>query len=347
MKTIIKLTAATVCILALAACGGGGGGNDGNGNTTGNGTGGSNTTAYSYTVTANVYGSTIDPQLQQSVGAGVTTYGSVYLYDSDLTPYNSRNASALVSSGSMAAFDLWSHYAGYAPSIGDNSTCNGGSWRNNYPFYTYTTGPVTADCTVSFVFKETTYNVVISVGTGGTVAWSMSEPSSPGSLAGNTQQTIVVSAGGRPHITVTPDKGYTVSSVNGNYCRATNSNYAPPPTALYIMDSISNDCVVKVNFAPSSPSSPSSPTSPTSPTYTVTPVRTGTYGGTYLSITPSTPVSVQQGKSATFTVKLGGAAPSISGTCGGTMTYQPPNIIYTTSPITSDCTVVFQDNTRI
>jgi hypothetical protein len=69
-------------------------------------------------------------------------------------------------------------------------------------------------------------------------------------------------------------------------------------------------------------------------TYTVTPSVSGS-GGT---ISPATPVSVQSGATAAFTLTptSGYAVASVTGTCGGTLSGNT----YTTKAISADCTVV-------
>ncbi len=67
-------------------------------------------------------------------------------------------------------------------------------------------------------------------------------------------------------------------------------------------------------------------------THTVTP-SAGANG----SISPSTPQTVTDGSTTQFTVTPNsGYAPSVAGTCGGTLN----GTVYTTNPITSDCTVI-------
>jgi hypothetical protein len=69
-------------------------------------------------------------------------------------------------------------------------------------------------------------------------------------------------------------------------------------------------------------------------TYTVTPSVSGS-GGT---INPATPVSVQSGTTASFTLTpaAGYTVASVGGTCGGTLNGNT----YTTKAVTADCTVV-------
>ncbi|MCB1921547.1 MAG: hypothetical protein KDJ28_16450, partial [Candidatus Competibacteraceae bacterium] len=66
---------------------------------------------------------------------------------------------------------------------------------------TYTTGPITANCTVAANFVAQTYTVTATAGTGGTI--------SPGSALVSYNQTTA--------FTVTPNTGYTasVSGCNG------------------------------------------------------------------------------------------------------------------------------------
>ena len=124
MNTIIKLTAAVICGLALTACGGGGG-DDGGGNTGGNGsgggTGGGGTgSPTTYTVTPSVSG----------------TGGTI-----------SPSTAVTVQSGAATSFQVTAN-AGYTVSV--SGTC-GGTLSGT----TYTTKAITASCTVVVAFTQT------------------------------------------------------------------------------------------------------------------------------------------------------------------------------------------------
>jgi hypothetical protein len=188
MNTLIKLTAAVICGLALTACGGGGG-DDGGGNSTGggntgngsdgngggSGSGGQTQTAYTVTPSTSGTGGAISPATPVSVQPGAVTSFT-------LTP----------NSGYTVA------------SVG--GTCGGTRIGN-----TYTTKAVTADCTVVAAFSGgTAYTVTPSVsGSGGTIS-----PVTP----------VSVQSGATAVFTLTPNSGYSVSAVGGTCGGALNGN---------------------------------------------------------------------------------------------------------------------------
>jgi len=147
---------------------------------------------------------------------------------------------------------------------------------------TYTTGSITANCTVSasFAASSVSYTVTPAAGTGGTI--------SPA-----TAQTVT--SGSKTSFTVTPKSGYKIASVTG--CAGTLSG------STYTTGSITANCTVSATFAASSV------------TYTVTP-SAGT-GGT---ISPATAQTVSSGNKASFTVtpKSGYEIASVTG-CAGTL----------------------------
>src|SRR5690606_37715528 len=75
-------------------------------------------------------------------------------------------------------------------------------------------------------------------------------------------------------------------------------------------------------------------TAPPPPTHTVTP-SVGSLSGT---ISPSTPQTVDDGDTATFTLAAdaGYEIDGVGGTCGGTLT----GSTYVTDAVTADCTVI-------
>jgi YD repeat-containing protein len=90
---------------------------------------------------------------------------------------------------------------------------------------TYTTGPITSDCTVTASFAVNTFTVTPSAGANGTIT-----PSTPQTV--NYNDTV--------QFTVTPDTGYSIASVTG--CNGTlvgNTYTAGPITA---------DCTVIATF---------------------------------------------------------------------------------------------------
>jgi hypothetical protein len=90
---------------------------------------------------------------------------------------------------------------------------------------TYTTGPVTEDCTMTAVFAVNTYTVTAAAGEGGSV--------SPSSQA--------VSHGSSAHVTIAPGEGYHIESVSG--CGGSLSD------SSYTTGAITADCTVTAEFA--------------------------------------------------------------------------------------------------
>ena len=130
-----------------------------------------------------------------------------------------------------------------------------------------------------------------------------------GTISPSTPQTVEYNS--TTSFTVTPDPGYQIESVTGCGGTLTGDTYTTGP--------ITADCTVTASFAESSI------------TYTVTP-SVGSNG----TITPSTPQTVNHNATTSFTVTpdTGYSIASVTG-CGGTLTGN----IYTTGPITADCTV--------
>ncbi|MEW5800471.1 MAG: chitobiase/beta-hexosaminidase C-terminal domain-containing protein [bacterium] len=114
---------------------------------------------------------------------------------------------------------------------------------------TYTTGPITADCSVSAIFAIDTYTVTPSAGAGGSIS-----PSTP--------QTV--NHGSATSFTVTPDAGYHIVSVTGCGGTLSGNTYTTGP--------ITADCSVSAIFAID--------------TYTVTPSAGA--GGSISPSTPQT-----------------------------------------------------------
>ncbi len=191
-----------------------------------------------------------------------------------------------VTDGSTVAFTVTpdTHYG-----IASVTGC-GGSLSGN----TYTTAPITADCTVSATFELSTHVVTPSAG-------------SNGAIAPDTPQTV--DDGDTIQFTLTPDAHYAIDGVSG--CGGTLDG------DTYTTGAITSDCTVTATFAII--------------THTVTPSAGS--GGT---IAPSTPQTVDDGATTTFTVT---ATPpyqvgTVSG-CGGSL----DGDTYTTGAVTADCTV--------
>jgi hypothetical protein len=204
------------------------------------------------------------------------------------------SGNAAVPAGTVKTYTIVPSSEEYTPSV--NSTC-GGALSGN----TYTTNPITADCTVtaSFVSKPT-YTVTTSAGSGGTIIPSGSFEMIPGASR---------------WLYIYPDTGYTVSSIGGTCDGSTYSS-----GTSYLIGPITADCTVTVKFAPQ-----------TTTTYTVT-ASAGANG----SISPSGAVAVNSGATKAFTVtpNMGYKISSVSG-CNGTLS----GSTYTTGAITGDCTV--------
>ncbi|WP_127022421.1 InlB B-repeat-containing protein [Rheinheimera mangrovi] len=104
---------------------------------------------------------------------------------------NISPGSVTVSHGSSTSFTVIAD-SGY--SINNVTGC-GGSLNGN----TYTTGPITAACSVSASFSQNSYTVTATAGEGGSI--------SPGSRT--------VSYGDSTSFTVTPNTGYSIATVTG------------------------------------------------------------------------------------------------------------------------------------
>ena len=183
----------------------------------------------------------------------------------------SPSGAVSVNSGATKAFTVTPN-TGYK--ISSVSGCNG-----TLSGSTYTTGAITANCTVTAAFAVQAYTVTASAGTGGSIS-----PSG----------AVSVNSGATKAFTVTPNTGYKISSVSG--CNGTLSGNT------YTTGAITSDCTVTASFIAHSS------------TYTVT-ASAGT-GGT---IAPSGPVIVNAEAVKTFTVtpNAGYAISSFGGTCGG------------------------------
>ncbi len=92
--------------------------------------------------------------------------------------------------------------------------------------YSYTTGPITANCTVSATFAINTYSVTPSAG-------------SNGSISPSSAQTVNYNA--TTSFTVTPDTGYFINTVTGCGGTLSGNTYTTGP--------ITADCTVSATFA--------------------------------------------------------------------------------------------------
>ncbi|MBF0559877.1 MAG: choice-of-anchor D domain-containing protein, partial [Nitrospirae bacterium] len=159
---------------------------------------------------------------------------------------------------------------------------------------TYTTGLVTADCTVSATFVAKTYTVTPSAGANGSIGQS-------------TPKTVKYNA--TTSFTVMADIGYQIESVTGCGGALSGNKYTTGP--------VTGDCTVSATF--------------TAKNYTVTPIA-----GSDGSITPSSAQTVAYKGTTSFTIAsdTGYQIKSVSG-CKGTLS----GSTYTTGPITGNCTV--------
>jgi hypothetical protein len=170
----------------------------------------------------------------------------------------------------------------------------------------YTTKPITTNCTVTVVFAPATYTVTVSAGTGGTIS-----PSG----------AVSVPAGATTVFTVTPNTGYSVSSLGGT-CGSNTLSGGGPFGGTYITKFVTENCTITATFIPS--------------TYITASAGTG---GT---ISPSGTVWVTVGATPwapwfTVTPNAGYGISSVGGTCGGTLNGNT----YYTKPMTvgTICTV--------
>jgi hypothetical protein len=131
-----------------------------------------------------------------------------------------------------------------------------------------------------------------------------------GSIAPNTPQ--IVNEGSTTSFTITPDAHYAIADVSGCGGQLNGNTYTTAP--------VTADCTVSATFA--------------IVTHAVTPdAGDGSEG----AIAPSTPQTVNDGDTASFTITP--VSPtyvidSVTG-CGGTLAAN----VYTTGPVTADCTV--------
>ena len=134
-------------------------------------------------------------------------------------------ASQTVTSGNAASFTLTPD-SGYTTDSTVGGTCPGGSWSGTV----YTTGTVTADCSVSFTFSPviTQYTVSATAGVGGSI-----------DVASQT-----VNSGNAASFTLTSDTGYTTDSTVGGTCPVGSWS-----GTIYTTGAVITDCTVSFSFA--------------------------------------------------------------------------------------------------
>jgi hypothetical protein len=318
------------CLL-LAACGGGGGGGDG-------GSGGDNNSDIRYTVSA-VAGSggsisppgataiagetasfTLSPdsdhEIAGAAGCGGTLAGSSYTTgpitadcsvsasfiptaSAWFTVSTSAGAGGNLSPASIKVVEGETTGISVIPDTGfEISTVTG--CGGTLTGATYTTGPVTADCTVNASFTPLTgasFTVNAVAGTGG----------------GIVPDSVTAAAGETVGFTLAPDSGYEIAGAAGCGGTLTGVTYTTAP--------VSAACTVSASFIPIDATS-----------YNVSARVAGTGG----SVSP-TSIKVVEGESAGFTLTpdSGFEIENASG-CGGTLSGSS----YLTGPVTADCEVV-------
>jgi len=205
---------------------------------------------------------------------------------------------AVINEGDTASFTITPDTGYLIDSVGG---C-GGSLSGN----TYTTGPISADCTVATTF--------ISNNTGGGPA-TIIVSTSAGAHGTISPVGVIVTQGDTANFTIMPDTGYLIDSVGGCGGSLAGNTYT---TGI-----ISADCTVAATFIRDS--SGGGPV-----TFTVS-----TSAGAHGAISP-VGVIVYQGDTASLTITpdTGYLIDSVGG-CGGSLSGNT----YTTAPISADCTV--------
>ncbi len=159
---------------------------------------------------------------------------------------------------------------------------------------TFTTGPVTADCSVTPTFAINTFAVTPSAGANGSM-----DPSTPQEVEHGATTSFIL----------TPDPNYHIALVSGCGGTLLGNTFTTGP--------VSADCTVTASFVID--------------TYTVTP-NAGANGG----MSPSVPQTVGHGGTKSFTIlpESNYHIDTVSG-CGGTLVGNT----FTTGAVTSDCSV--------
>jgi hypothetical protein len=190
------------------------------------------------------------------------------------------------------------------PNAGYDISSVGGTCGGVLSVNTYTTQPIAADCMVTAAFAQIAYIVTASAEAGGTISPSGS---------------AVVNYGETRAFTVTPDAGYSISSVTG--CGGSLSG------STYTTGAIAANCTVTATFA-------------TSDAFGLTAAHTVTASaGTGGTISPSGDALVGYGAAMPYmiTPDAGYNIYSVGGTCDGMFT---GGNTYTTGAITDNCTVM-------
>jgi len=181
------------------------------------------------------------------------------------------------------------------PDTGHHIDPVGGTCDGTLDGDTYTTNPVTADCTVVANFAIDTFTLTYTAGAGGTIS-------------GISPQTVEYGADGSA-VTAVPDANYRFVNWSDGMLEASRTD-----------TNVTSDISVTANFELEM--------------HTVT-SSVGSGAGT---ISPLGAQEIAYGETADFllTPAANYRIDSIGGSCGGSLT----NNVYTTNPITADCTVV-------
>ena len=157
---------------------------------------------------------------QAAMGSNHTVTPSVTGGNGAISPSTPQS----IADGATIAFTL-TPVADYHLVTPIGGTCAAGSLAGNV----YTTGAITADCTVVASFAIDTWTVNASAGANGTI----------------TPASQTIDAGTSATLTVTPDAGFTVAAVVGDTC-----SVAPSGAGTYATGAIHADCAISATFAP-------------------------------------------------------------------------------------------------
>jgi hypothetical protein len=165
------------------------------------------------------------------------------------------------------------------PNAGYTLASVGGTCGGTFDGNSYTTSPVTANCTVTATFAQAR-TITSSAGTNGSIT---------------PMGAVEVTSGSSGIFTITPNAGFLISSVSGSCGGTLNGN-------VYTTKPIGANCTVTASFVKQ--------------TITITPSTSG--GGT-ISPNSATAVSYGATRAFTLTPSAGYGIASVGGTCGGTL----------------------------
>jgi hypothetical protein len=206
-------------------------------------------------------------------------------------------SSDTVNYGGTASFTVIAN-AGYTRDSAVGGTCSSGSWVGDV----YTTGPITANCTVTFSAAQDNYMVT---------------PSGDGHETINPNVPQTVAYGATQAFTVTADSGYTLSEIVSGSCPVGSWS-----GNVYTTGAITSNCSVQFSV--------------TLNTYQVTPS-----GDSNESITPGTVQIVGYGATQAFTVVANPGYTRDTAVGGSCPAGSWVGDVYTTGAISVDCTVSF------